>query len=201
MINCTFVNNTSIPQGSEAWKQWRNDGIGSSESSVLMGMNKYETVQDLFFKKTGQLLEEKQENEAMRHGSSNEDYVRMFLNKITGSSFEPICAVNNEYPFIRSSLDGFYDEIGLEIKCPFNKYSFYNHCKKVPEYYYCQVQHHYLTIGHKEEYFVSWFEGKKTGYLVKPNPRFIEELKKRIMYFWKCVEDNKEPSYDRFRRY
>ena len=56
-----------LKQGTPEWLEWRRGGLGSSDVSTLMLENKYESVKDLWLRKTGR-LEARAENAAMRHG-------------------------------------------------------------------------------------------------------------------------------------
>jgi putative phage-type endonuclease len=190
-----------IQQQTEEWYSYRNLGIGASDSSVLLGLNKYQTIQDLYLKKTGQIPSHQEDSEATAHGSRNEDLVRDLINVETGSNFVPACVINNKYPFIRASLDGLENNRILEIKCPFNKYMFFNQRKKIPSYYYCQVQHQLLTTGFEIAYFTVWFEYKKYTFKVLRDEEFITELERRIIKFWKSVQDKIEPNYDEYAKY
>ncbi len=185
----------NLIQGTEEWETWRTAGIGSSESSVLMDLNPYESLINLYYKKIkSPLAVEKEINAAMEFGSRNEDYVRQVINAETGRNFEPMCFVHEDHQEIRASLDGVCGNVGLEIKCPSQNYGFFNHSRKINSYYMNQLQHHLLTANLDEIYFVSWFEGKKVGWRVLRNDKFCEELRQRILRFWKCVETKTEPN-------
>ncbi len=186
----------SLVQGTEEWKLFRELGCGSSESSVLMGLNKYETLLSLYLRKIkSPLYVPKEINEAMMHGTNSEAGIRDIINLESGTNFQPVCLIHKDKDCIRSSMDGLDGNIGLEIKAPYNDYSFFNHRKKISPFYYSQVQHHILTGNLREEYFVSSFENKKVGYRILPNPSFIAELELRICKFWECVLDKREPDY------
>lgn len=190
-----------LPQGSEEWHKYRLFGIGSSDSASIMNLNKYQTIQDLYLKKTGQIPPHQEDSEATAHGIKNEDLVRQMINIETGSNYIPACIISSEYDFIRASLDGMNEDSTLEIKCPFNKHSYINQRKKIPDYYYTQVQHQLLTTGYEIAYFTVWFEYKKFTYKILRNEKFIHELKNRIINFWECVETNTPPNYEEYKKY
>lgn len=192
-----------ILQGSDSWHEHRRNSIGSSESSVLLGWNKYRTLNELFLLKTDPEYKNNSENEATLWGNAKEDYVRELINTETGHNFQPICFVNEKFPIITSSLDG-YDyktKTSIEIKCPFNNYSYYNHLKKIPPYYYSQVQHHYLTGNIEQAFFISWFDNKKVIYRIDRDERVIDELRNRIIKFWHFVENKIPLEYEYFQKF
>ena len=55
-------------QRSEAWKIWRRSHLGSSESSIVMGVNPWKTILELYHEKTSDLEIPENSNFAMRRG-------------------------------------------------------------------------------------------------------------------------------------
>mgnify|MGYP000185699938 CR=1 FL=1 len=102
-------------QCSPEWHLWRKDGASASEASVLLGVNPYMTIVQLFNEKTGKTIPvDLSKNPHVIRGNKNEDIARQkaseYLNSLPGySNFEmllPICAESKAYPYLRASLDG-----------------------------------------------------------------------------------------------
>jgi putative phage-type endonuclease len=185
---------TPLQQGTDEWLAHRLEGFGSTDSSILMGLNKYESVRNLYLVKSKQVQAEFKENAAMAHGTANEDLIRQLFTRATDIEVKPACVVNKTFSFIRSSLDGLSEDgkIIFEAKAPF---VFRNHMKNksdLPEYYYSQVQHHLLaTEGAEKVYFCSWRADSGLHIQVYyPDLVFIKELVRRMSLF-KILVDNK----------
>lgn len=65
----------NIPHHSEDWYRFRMGGIGSSESGIVLKMNKYTPKVKLYYEKIGLLPLSKRDNEAMFHGRLLEEYI------------------------------------------------------------------------------------------------------------------------------
>ena len=40
-----------LEQGSDAWLNWRNDGIGASDASTIMGENQFKSADEMLYEK------------------------------------------------------------------------------------------------------------------------------------------------------
>lgn len=181
------------------------EGIGSSESSVLMGYNKYETVENLWLYKTGQKTREQTNSFLADRGNRLEPLARRTYIEYSGNDVMDILCENERFPFVRASLDGWNraKKLILEIKCPKGV----NHYRAVvegwikPEYY-CQIQHQFLASDGEMAHYWS-FDGR-SGHqiLVMPDLYFMGELLDREMIFWECVQTKKKPDpkwFEEFR--
>ena len=59
----------------EDWLAQRKKGIGGSDVSSIMGLNKYKSALELYLDKTGQLPEDDEENIAAELGLELEDFL------------------------------------------------------------------------------------------------------------------------------
>ena len=57
----------------QEWLQYRTQGIGGSEVSVIAGINPYRSVYQLWLEKTGQITPEETENEYTQFGTITSD--------------------------------------------------------------------------------------------------------------------------------
>lgn len=219
-----------LDQKSQDWLDWRNYGVGASESAIIRMEENYpysSNIQKLWAVKTGVLEPEIISNKFTERGNLLEPVARELFNRRTGIHVEPMCFEHHYYDFIKASLDGITadEKIICEIKCPSKPE---RHQKalngEIPEEYYCQIQHQFLVTGAELGYFVSYFpnyeaesflnSGSNYGSSddsqsisnkndfkiipVKPNYAYIEELQRKLVRFWKYVEDRILPVENAF---
>lgn len=181
-----------LVQGSEAWKQWRRNKIGSSDAAVLMGVG-FITPHQLWLEKTYGL--EKEKNTAMMRGTLLEPIAREWFIKETGIVVEPNVFIHKEFDFAIASVDGVNEDqkILVEIKCPGAKVHAMALNGKVPEYYYPQLQHQLAVLGYDRAYYVS-FDGENGVIIeVMRDNDYIEKLMKIEQDFYQCMIDFEEP--------
>jgi len=113
---------TRIPQHSKEWYDFRLNGIGGSEISTVLGLNKYDTVTRTFYEKIGQIEQRQIDNSKMFFGRYMEDKIAELWQYYDGSETGWIdnyknnkiirqCrnvngyVVNPSYPWLFASLD------------------------------------------------------------------------------------------------
>lgn len=183
-----------MDQGSPVWHQWRGKGLGSSDASVVMGIDPYRTREDLLLDKTGR-GKPVQVNEAMRLGSRFEGAARALLYFEFGFEFEPAICNHPDFPYIRASLDGLSPD--GERLCEI-KYMGQKNFDKIKEtqwpldHHYPQVQHQLLAKGLKEAVYAPYTLAKcKTkieniqSVVVVRNDQYInDQLLPALQNFW-----------------
>jgi putative phage-type endonuclease len=187
-----------LTQSTPEWHAYRAEGIGASEAAILMGVNPYKTIFDLWNQKTATELLSEEPNENMKNGIELEDRARKEFMTATGLKVEPKCFINPKYSFIRASLDGITEDhkIILEIKCPVRQAI---HCKVIkgtlPSYYYPQLQHQLLTVPEAEEALYWSYMKSMGGFLLEfgREEAYIKEMIKREKKFWKAVQTKTAP--------
>ena len=192
----------NIPQRSPEWFVWRSEGIGSSDAGILMGVNQYRSVKDLWLEKTKQVIRPFTDNEDMARGRRLEDTaLQIFLEK-EKIDMRPMEIEHSKYSFVKASLDGGNWELKrlVEIKCPRE----HNHRKTKkqdfikPEYW-AQMQHQFIATGFQRGDFLSYFdrEDGSPGDLVTvpviPDPWYMGELLAREIKFWNAVTTMVQP--------
>jgi putative phage-type endonuclease len=193
----------NIPQRSAEWFVWRGAGIGSSDAGILMGVNQYRSVQDLWLEKTKQVIRPFTDNEDMARGRRLEDKaLQIFLSR-EKIELHPMELEHSKYSFIKASLDGGNWELKrlAEIKCPRE----HNHRKTrnqqyiKPEYW-AQMQHQFIATGFQRGDFLSYFEnedgsaGELISIVVMPDPWYMGELIDREIKFWESVQNKVAPN-------
>lgn len=194
-------------QGSEAWKRWRNKGLGSSDAAVLVGWSPWKKIDELYLEKLGlhkPVFGEFQKR-AMERGTQLEPVIRKWYeNEYCPSEygkayvFKEDTEEDTELSFCRGSYDGvnreFKNEDGkigkvIEIKAP-NKVD-HELAKNgmVPKKYIPQVN--WLMMIAKVEHadYISY--GSDDSYAVvhmKADPILIKELRERAYLLWRHVQ-------------
>lgn len=140
-------------------KEWlisREKTIGGSEASSLIGINKYQSLRDLWRKKKKGVVEEV-DNEAVRYGNDCEPILRELF-KIKHPNLvvqykENTTMYSIEYDYMHYSADGLIwdgERAGiLEIKTSFIRNSeMSNEWKeRIPDSYYIQILHGLICTG------------------------------------------------------
>ena len=126
------------PQRSQKWLEIRNNMVTASDAAAVLGISRFDTVDDILYKKCGF---EKRYSEmslsAMKHGVYYEDIARREYERVTGEIVHEVGLIQHPmYPFIGASADGITESGKLiEIKCPKGALR-----TKIPVYYIPQIQ-------------------------------------------------------------
>ena len=140
-------------------KEWlisREKTIGGSEASSLIGINKYQSLRDLWRKKKKGVVEEV-DNEAVRYGNDCEPILRELF-KIKHPNLvvqykENTTMYSIEYDYMHYSADGLIWDGAragiLEIKTSFirNSSMLKDWDNKIPDNYFIQVLHGLIVTG------------------------------------------------------
>jgi putative phage-type endonuclease len=196
-------------QNTEKWLKWREDGIGGSEASCIMGTNPYDDVIVCWQRKLNLIPDitetaSKWSLEAMQRGHDLEPEARQLFELEFGLKMNPVCMIHPEYDFMRASLDGLSCDgnIVLEIKCP----GLTTHREalegKIRPYYYTQMQHQMSVAGAELCYYFSYTDLDNIDtYKLIEVPRdeeYIKRLIERESIFWEYVVNKTEPDISKF---
>lgn len=134
----TLIEREYDPQKSEAWLKLRGNMLTASDVASAIGVNKYQTPQELLEKKCG-LGEKFTGNAATRHGEKYEDEARMLYEERHGEVVHEIGLVPHPiHNWLGGSPDGVSESGKLvEIKCPPQRAIIPG---EVPEHYMPQLQ-------------------------------------------------------------
>lgn len=185
----------------EEWLEWRQKGIGGSDSSGILGLNPYCSAFQVYCDKVG-LIPAQPDNEAMRQGRDFEEYVASRFEEASGKKTKNCNYIlqHPHYPFMLANVDRLIvgENAGLECKTTsvLNKTDF--DIGDVPPNYYTQCVH-YMAITGAEKWYLAvlvlnkgfhWFE-------IKRSEDEITALEAEELRFWKeHVEAHVEPSPD-----
>lgn len=186
------------------WLLQRRKGICGSDASVVLGINPYRSVLQLWKDKTGQIPVDETRNEYMYFGNVMEPVIKKEFMKRTGLKVRAKNAIlqSAEYPFMLADLDGIVkdDETGelavFEAKTA-SEYKKGIWEKEVPEEYMAQVQHYLCVTGFKKAY-VCAIVGGNSFYCheIYRDEEYIENLVEKERKFWECVESRTSPVPD-----
>lgn len=105
----------------EEQRKNRLNGIGASDSAIIMGFSTYKTPYELYLEKTGLVsIDEDKETEQQYWGNKLEAVVlQHFAEHNDVKVTTPDTVYHKDYPFIFANLDGFCPELNavIEIKC------------------------------------------------------------------------------------
>lgn len=182
----------------EEWLEKKRHGIGGSEISVLMGVNRYKTPYQLWLEKTNR-SPPPEENKYMLAGRLMEPVIEELFQrqvpvKIAPQSAENILYVHPKYPYILGTPDRIYTENEQVGILEFKNTRQIITPEIMPKSWFCQVQWYMALTGYEHAY-VAWLVQGVDLYYQKFE--FDEILFKHMIQiateFWSFVEKDIPP--------
>ncbi len=180
----------------------RRQGLGGSDSPVVLGVSPFKTIHELWLEKRG-LLADTEVTPAMERGTVLEPVVKDLLAAKTGRRIVEVKEMlqHKDHPFMRAHLDGLIsgeDRKGmgvLEVKCP--GLQVFGKCKRegLPDYYLIQLQH-YLAVSGKKWGSFAVFNAERWELIffdMDRDDELINMIVVKDAEFWQMVLDNQEP--------
>lgn len=194
-----FVNHE---QGTPAWLEWREQGIGASESAALFGKSPYFTKRELWLTKKKIIpawFIDQGNDYIFDKGHEFEEKMRAEYFAMTGQQFKPVCIQHPEYPFIIASLDGLFGDTSFEAKLVSTEVK--NRIAQqgtdgIPEEHFIQMQNQFLASDgdlKKCVYFAHDLTGEAVVVEVFPDVPFMQILKNELIDFDNSLKNNQEP--------
>lgn len=137
-----------LEQGSDKWMHWRREGIGASESPVLLlEDHPWSTPYKLWELKTGK-VDPDPTTYIQQKGQGVEPLARQWFSE-EHYSIDPICAEHETYSYIRASFDGYAEgKPPVEIKYVGDKaFTQFVDKGQVDQKYVIQLQHQLFVSG------------------------------------------------------
>lgn len=137
-----------LPQGSQAWLDYRLTMRNASETAAVLGVSPWCTPYQLWLLKTGRA--QTKANAAMLRGTGLEPAARLAYETETGTIVQPLVLQDGLYS---ASLDGMtlQGDLIVEIKIPYKGQAstLWNDvlAGHVPDHYAAQVQHQLMVSG------------------------------------------------------
>lgn len=197
-----------LEQRTEAWKDWRRQGLTATDSPVILGANPYKTRWRLWAEKTGKVMPpDLSKNPNVRYGVAHEDDARRLFEMRHAVCALPACGEWDDDPLFRASFDGLTPESEpVEIKCPsaatLEDVRTRGLGSEAVRMYAVQLQHQMLVAGAARGWLVFYdgsaddlieFEIERDDALI--NHRIIPEGRA----FFELVRSGKEPDKDPMR--
>lgn len=173
----------------------RRTKIGSSDAASILEISpwktRYELWEDKIFGKTGVT------NSAMARGNDLEPLALQQFEKDTGIAMmkpaEPF--FNKQRAWQMATLDGisFEGESIVEIKCPNREVHQMALEKKLPRYYYAQVQHQLAVVNLEMAFYYSYDGVNGAVVEVKRDPAFLDNLLEEEEKFFSLMQTQEPP--------
>ncbi len=196
----------------EEWLRLRQEGIGSSDAPIIMGVSPWATVLDLYEQKVAPFIAEDTSNQYAKDiGNEAEPKIRSLFELVAEESFAPALMQSDKFSFLRASLDGISKcrKKILEIKISGkDDWTASKEKKKVPDKYWPQVQHALLASGAEVCFYVSYLYSaykedrrnlsfKNLAIIeVLPDKEYQGLLLEKETEFWSYVTKRKPPIPD-----
>ncbi|MEH6439328.1 YqaJ viral recombinase family protein [Bacillus sp. JHAA] len=175
----------------EEWLMERRKGIGGSDASVILGLNKWRTAFELWLDKTGQVPVSESASEAAYFGSILEDIVAKEFEVRSGKKVRRKKSMlkHPEHDFILANVDRMIvgEKAILECKTTseYNLKEWEN--DEIPADYIVQVQHYLGVLGpeYKKAYFAVLIGGNKFVWKeIERDDELIEMIFTAEVEFW-----------------
>lgn len=195
-----LVSTENIPY--EEWLEYRRQGIGGSDASVVCGINRYKSPVELWLDKTGQLPPQ-EAGEAAYWGTQLEPFVRAEFTRRTGIWVDHRSELlqSEEHPFMLANLDGICEvpDVGtcvFEAKTA-SAYKAGEWEDAIPDEYMCQIQHYMAVTGYVGAYIAVLIGGNTFKWrFVERDEELISMLIELETAFWNHVQDGTLPPLD-----
>ncbi len=186
----------------EDWLEYRRQGIGGSDASVVCGINRYKSPVELWMDKTGQLPYQ-EAGEAAYWGTLLESVVRSEFTKRTGIEVRQLGQLlqSEEHPFMLANLDGVC-EVSDHGPCIFeaktaSAFKAGEWEASIPDEYLLQVQHYMAVTGYQGTYIAVLIGGNTFRWkFIERDEELISMLIELESDFWNHVQDMTPPPLD-----
>lgn len=181
-----------VCESDEEWLSFRNEGVGGSDVSTIIGANKYKSPLKLWLEKTGRVAQDDlSDKEAVEWGNRLEATIRSkfaethpeFDVSESGSTM-----VSRERPWAHANLDGIIESdegngileiktVGLNRKHDWDD--------GVPDYYVAQVTHYMSVTGWKFAYVAALIAGQHyVEFRLDRDDDDVAEVSRMVDKFW-----------------
>ena len=196
----SIVSTENLPYND--WLEYRKNGIGGSDASVVCGINRYKSPVELWMEKTN-CLAPQEAGESAYWGTQLESLVRSEFTKRTGLDVKLVKQIlqSAEYPFMQANLDGIctdpnYGECIFEAKTD-SAYKAGEWENSIPDEYMLQIQHYMAVTGFKVAYIAVLIGGNTFRWLlVERDDELIAMLIQLEEEFWDSVKNDTPPPLD-----
>ena len=184
--------------GTSAWHEARQDSIGGSDISTIMGLNPYESPYALWAKKTGKIPDLVEENWAIRFGKAFETPILDLWSQqhpeyevfLTGTYQDALLPFRHANPDALARHRETGEWIVVEVKTARSTWD------SVPAGYVAQVQHYMDILGIQQAALVAvagmtWYD-----YWIDRDDFEIENQRKMTKQFMESIFADQKPDWD-----
>lgn len=191
----TFASNYSCPDATrilradapeEEWKQVRREGIGGSDVSSIVGLNRWGSAYETWSVKRG-YSEGPAYNHAMRMGHLLEPVIRTLFTEETGIKVRQAGLMRSkEHPFMQCTVDGLTPDGGIfEAKSSTGWLREEWEDGQVPDHAELQVMHNLAVTGRSHGFVSGLLDGREFfTRRIERDEELIAELIKIERHFW-----------------
>lgn len=176
-----------MEQNSFDWLLWRRQGIGSSDSPIVMGVSPHSTRLMLYEDKVSVDPPDEKNEYILEVGKRMEPKMRAIFEFQMETPFAPKLVQMEQYPFLRASLDG-CSPGGQEIaEFKFVGKEVFEDAKNrvVPKHYFIQIQKQLLVSQANRAWYVCSADGKSIAKVpVAPDLKLQKEILEADIAFW-----------------
>ena len=188
-------------ENKDAWLDARKKGVGGSDASVIVGLNKWKSPFTLWLEKTGQSEPESlEDNEYVYWGNVLEETVAREFCKRTEKKVRRCGRLQHEeIPFLLASVDRLVvgENSGLECKTANGFAAREWEGDNIPDAYYVQCQHYMLVTGAERWYIAALIGGNRfVMQTIERNEEEIKALLQAETEFWRKVTEEEMPDVD-----
>lgn len=184
------------------WLEYRKQGIGGSDASVVCGISRYKSPVELWMEKTNQIPCQ-EAGEAAYWGTQLEAMVRTEFSRRTGVEVKRVSQLlqSEEHPFMLANLDGVceHPDFGtcvFEAKTA-SAYKAGEWDDTIPDEYMLQIQHYMAVTGYRGAYIAVLIGGNTFRWrFVARDEGLIASLIELEADFWNHVKDGTPPPLD-----
>lgn len=178
----------TLDMSREDWLRERQNGIGGSDSSAILGFNPWKSPFELYIDKTSDTVQEI-DNEAIHWGNVLEDVVAEEFTRRTGIKVRRRNEIfrHKEHDWMIANIDR--DVVGeralLECKTTnaFNADAWEG--DQIPPAYMCQLQHYMAVLDYEKAYIAVLIGGQKFVWKeIARDEEFIELMIEHEKDFW-----------------
>lgn len=182
----------------EEWLKRRLAGIGGSEASIILGLNKWKTPFQLWLEKTNQVEMQEAGSEAAHFGTILEEVVANEFALRSGKKVRRKNSIfqHDEHDFMIANIDRFVVGEKTILECKTT--SAYNAKEwdgdNIPEAYIIQIQHYLAVTGYEKGYFATLIGGNRFVWKeIERDDELISIIINAEKHFWEFNVIGKNP--------
>lgn len=181
-------------------KAKRRDGIGASDSPIIMGYSSYKTPYQLYLEKTGLVTDDEEITEQQYWGNALEPLIiKRFAEGNNLTVTFPDTIYHPEFPYIFANLDGWIASenavVEAKVANSFQRKEWDIACQDgIPMQYLIQIAKQVALTNASKGYCAVLIGGMEYMEFIYERDAMLEELiLKSDIAFWHCVTNKIEP--------